>query len=190
MTTFRGFISIDVPINEQLQNLLDSLKKTNAPLKLVEPENIHITLKFLGDTKEQDIDIIEQIMRESINTTSMFTIILKGTGVFPNEKYVRIIWIGIYNAEPLKPIVTALNEKLTTLGFQKESKPFSPHLTIGRIKSALGKERVLQVLHQNANTPFIEVPVTSIKLKQSILTPQGPIYSTKKEIHLNIQSSK
>ncbi|MFH1012923.1 MAG: RNA 2',3'-cyclic phosphodiesterase, partial [Thermoplasmatota archaeon] len=94
MATFRGFIAIDIPLNEHLRNLLESLQKTHAQIKLVEPENIHITLKFLGDTQEHHIDSIEQMMQESVQTTSPFTMTLKGTGVFPNEKYVKILWVG------------------------------------------------------------------------------------------------
>ena len=184
MATFRGFIAIDVPVNEQLQDVLDSLKKTSAHIKLVEPENIHITLKFLGDTPEEHINTIEQIIHESVQTTSPFTMKLKGMGVFPNERYIKVLWVGIQHAEPLKPIMEMLNEKLAHLGFQKEKKSFSPHLTIGRMKSATGKEEVLDILYKHADTIFSEIPVTTIKLKQSLLTPTGPIYSTKKEIKL------
>ncbi len=186
MVTFRGFIAVDILLNEQLRNLLESLQKTRVQIKLVEPENIHITLKFLGDTQEHYIDSIEQIMQESVQATSPFTMTLKGTGVFPNEKYVKILWVGIQYADPLRPIVISLNEKLAHLGFQKETKPFSPHLTIGRMKSATGKHEVLEVLHNFTDIEFAEIPVHSIKLKQSILTPKGPMYSIKKEVKLKI----
>ncbi len=186
MTTFRGFIAIDIPQNKKIQHLLDSLHNTTANIKLVELENIHITLKFLGETKEEQIESIENIMAESVQTVSPFTMVLKGTGVFPNEKYVKILWVGLEHTEPLISIVDTLNEKLSLLGFQRETKPFSAHLTIGRMKSATGKGEVLEILHQYIDTKFAEIPVISIKLKRSILTPQGPIYSIKKEIKLKI----
>lgn len=184
MDIFRGFIAIDVPISTILQDLLDSIKGTRANVKVVEAKNIHITLKFLGDTQIIHIEKIEEIIKESIRSTQPFTLQLKGTGVFPNEKYVKVLWVGIQQAEPLIPIVKDLNSKLNNLGYKKENKPFSAHLTIGRMRSAEGKNDILEILHQHGDTLFSEIPVNSIKLKQSVLTPKGPIYSTKKEIML------
>jgi len=184
MTTFRGFIAIDVPFTSQLKDLFDALQMTSAQIKLVEPENIHITIKFLGDTPEDHLDTIGKIMEESIQTTHPFTMTLKGTGVFPNENYIKVLWVGIAHAEPLIPIVEVLNERLGTIGFKRDTKPFSAHLTIGRMRSSKGKEEILDILHNFSSTHFAQIPVESIKLKQSILTPNGPIYSTKKEIIL------
>ena len=184
MEIFRGFIAIDVPINKPLRDLFDSIKKTGAHVKLVEADNIHITLKFLGDTQETHVDTIENVIKESIGATQPFTLHLKGTGVFPNKNYVKVLWVGIHHAEPLIPIVKDLNDELSSLGYKKENKPFSAHLTIGRMKSAQGKDDILEILGQYEDTLFSEIPMDSIKLKQSVLTPKGPIYSTRKEIML------
>lgn len=184
MTTFRGFIAIDIPFTTQLKSLFDALRRTSAQIKLVEPENIHITLKFLGDIEEDALDTIEQIMQESVQTTQPFTMTLKGTGVFPNENYIKVLWVGIKHAEPLIPIVKSLNERIGIIGVVKDTKPFSVHLTIGRMKSSRGKEEILEILNGFSSTHFAQISVESIKLKQSILTPNGPIYSTKKEIIL------
>jgi len=126
-------------------------------------------------------------MQESVQTTQPFTMKLRGTGVFPNENYIKVLWVGIEHAEPLKPIVRTLNERLGSVGFLKDTKPFSAHLTIGRMKSSRGKEEILDILHHFSSIQFAEIFVESIKLKQSILTPNGPIYSTKKEIILRPQ---
>lgn len=182
MDIFRGFIAIDVPFNKPLHDLFDAIKNTGAHVKLVETENIHITLKFLGDTQEVNVEKIEEMIKESIGSTKPFTLHLKGTGVFPNEKYVKVLWVGIQHAEPLIPIVKDINSKLSSLNFKKENKPFSAHLTIGRMKSAKGKDDILEILSHYKDTLFSELPVNLIKLKQSVLTPKGPIYSTKKEI--------
>src|SRR5512137_2099535 len=95
MPIFRGFIAIDITATPQILTFENEIAKTGADVKLVEPENIHITVKFLGDTDEKYIDTIEQSIKESVRTIKPFPITLKGTGVFPNQNYVKVIWIGI-----------------------------------------------------------------------------------------------
>ena len=95
MVKFRGFISIDVNATPQIIEFENDIRKTGANIKLVNPKNIHITLKFLGDTDEILVNKIEEIINESVIGIKPFDIVLVGTGVFPNEKYIKVIWIGI-----------------------------------------------------------------------------------------------
>ncbi len=183
MQKFRGFIAIDIKPFPKLLEFEREIKNTGANVKLVEPENIHLTIKFLGDTDESLIDRIEEIMNYSVKEVEPFEINLKGAGVFPNERYIKVIWIGIENGESISKIVSKLDEKITTLGFQKEKRKFSAHLTIARVKNVKNKEKLIQIIEKYRNIEFGKIKINSIKLKKSTLTPKGPIYTTLKEIN-------
>jgi 2'-5' RNA ligase len=184
MSTFRGFIAIDIKATPQITTFEKEIAKTGADVKLVEPGNIHITIKFLGETDENHIDIIEQSMKESVLTIKPFPITLKGTGVFPNQNYMKVLWIGITDEGNIKTIVHAIDEKLEPLGFKKENRGFSPHLTVGRVKTARNKDQLLKVIENYKTVEFTIQKVQSITLKKSELTPKGPIYSTLREVPL------
>src|SRR4030043_1859062 len=142
MQKIRTFIAIDIPVSQKVTEIINELKKTQIDAKIVETENMHLTLKFLGDTDENLIDEIEKIIKDAILNMQPFEIILKNLGVFPNEKYMKVAWIGVENAEPLKKFAETIDTKLKDLGFEKEKRPFSVHLTIARIKSAKNKEKL------------------------------------------------
>jgi 2'-5' RNA ligase len=184
MSIFRGFIAIDINATPQISIFEKEIVKTGADVKLVEPENIHITVKFLGDTDENYIDTIEQSIKESVLLIKPFSITLKGTGVFPNQNYIKVIWIGIIDDGNIETIARAIDEKLTPLGFKKENRGFSPHLTVGRLKTARNKNQLLKVIENYSAMEFTIQHVQSITLKKSELTPTGPIYTTLKEVPL------
>lgn len=184
MTKFRGFIAVDIETALTLINFGKEIKKTGANVKLVEPENVHITLKFLGDTMEEHIDEIENIMKESVKDIEPFDIDLEGVGVFPNQKYIKVIWIGIKQGELLGTIAKRIDDQLSYLGYKKERRDFSPHLTIARVKNAKEKNKLLNLVEKYKETRFAHLKVDSIVLKKSELTPKGPIYETLKEVKL------
>jgi 2'-5' RNA ligase len=184
MSIFRGFIAIDIIATPQILTFENEIVKTGADVKLVEPENIHITLKFLGDTDEKYIDPIEQSIKEAVKTVKPFPVTLSGTGVFPNQNYVKVIWVGIIDNGQIEPIAHAIDNLLSPLGFKKEMRRFSPHLTIGRVKTARNKEKLLNIIQHYPKEEFTVQDVQSIVLKKSELTPKGPIYTTVKEVHL------
>ncbi|MBP1662546.1 MAG: 2'-5' ligase [Thermoplasmatales archaeon] len=184
MTLFRGFIAIDIASTPHILTFENEIKKTGADVKLVEPENIHITLKFLGDTEETMIDAIEQCMKDSVATVKPFQITLRGTGVFPNKNYIKVIWLGIQDDGQIEPIAQVLEESLASLGFKKEKRGFSAHLTIGRIRTAKNKEKLLTTLEHHRDDEFTTQEVHRIVLKKSELTQSGPIYTTLREVHI------
>ncbi|MBN2603679.1 MAG: RNA 2',3'-cyclic phosphodiesterase [Candidatus Thermoplasmatota archaeon] len=184
MVSFRGFIAIDIEPFSILKNFQQDIKKTGANVKLVEPENVHITLKFIGDTPEEQIDEICEIISSTVAEIKPFEIRLKGAGVFPNESYLKVIWVGMSPVDTISTISKILDEKLASLGFEKEKKNFSPHLTIGRVRSAQNKDELIKVIEKYKEITFKTFQVSSIKLKKSQLTPKGPIYSNLKEISL------
>ena len=185
MDKFRGFIAIEIPVTDQIIRFQDDIKKTTAQVKLVEPENIHITLKFLGDTPINQIEEIESIIKKAIGSTKKHTIKIEGTGVFPNENYIKVIWIGIKETDSIAQIANSINTQCSTIGFKKDRRGFSAHLTIGRMKSSKGKDQIVDLLKSYKDTLFAEMLVNEIHLKKSTLTPKGPIYETLSTIPLN-----
>jgi 2'-5' RNA ligase len=177
MEKLRSFIAIDINYNENINRFIKEIKKSGAIIKLVEPENIHITLKFLGEIYQTKIPDIENIMKSSIVGIKPFQFNLEGVGVFPNQKYIKIIWIGIKNSEILENISKIIDEKITNIIPDKKHQKFIPHITIGRVKSAKNKENILEIVDKYKNYKFADITVDSIKLKKSELTSKGPIYS-------------
>jgi len=185
MEKFRGFIAIDIKSFPKLLEFENEIKKTGANVKLVEPKNIHLTLKFLGDTDEILINNIEKIMKDSIEEIKPFEICLRGAGVFPNEKYIKVVWIGIENGEKIAQIANNIDENISNLGFLRDRREFSAHLTIARVKNVNNKQALIDSINKYRDVEFLKMNVDTIKLKKSTLTPKGPIYSTLKEIKIN-----
>jgi 2'-5' RNA ligase len=184
MPHFRGFIAIDIEPFPKIVDFVNQIKESGASVKTVELKNIHITLKFLGNTDEDHIEKIENIIKDSLEGIEPFGIDLKGAGVFPNMNYMKVMWIGIEPIDLLASIAKKIDENLSKLGFEKEKRPFSAHLTIARIKSAKNKEKLKQIMEKYQEIDFGSINVESIKLKKSDLTPKGPIYTTLKDVRI------
>lgn len=181
---FRAFISTDIGAKPEFVDLETVLDQTSADLKLVKSENIHITLKFLGDTDDDLVEGITTSMQNAVDGIQPFTLKFLGMGAFPNPNYIKVIWVGMENTENFKIIAKRLDNELKALGFRPDKRGFSPHLTVARVKSRRGKDDLQKLLTQYETHEFGEVHVECIRLKKSKLTPKGPIYSTVKEIKL------
>lgn len=185
MSEFRGFIAIDINTNNNIEKFVKELKNSGAIIKLVELKNIHITIKFLGKISDNIIEKIEDIIKNATNSIQPFQIKLEGTGVFPNQDYIKIIWIGIKKTEILKNITKKIEYGLNNLNFVNKTQEFSPHITIGRVKSVKGKDKILEIIEKYKNTKFSEILIDSIKLKKSELTSKGPIYTDLIKVDFN-----
>lgn len=174
--SFRAFIAVDVRCGEELRKAIEELRGYGRPLKPVSPDIVHITLKFLGDTDERIVPEIEAVMRQAVADAPPFHINLIGTGVFPNARSPRVIWAGMQGAEPLVKLASSLDEGCGTLGFPREKRAFSPHLTLARVREG-HKPDLLGFLQDHQGKEFGSFTVDRIKLKKSVLTPSGPIYS-------------
>jgi 2'-5' RNA ligase len=181
---FRGFIAVEVESSPRLEDFSRAIKATDAPLKMVKLDIIHVTLKFLGDTDEALIPEIEKVMKDATEGIQPFNVKIKGTGAFPNLNRISVVWAGMVNAESLGQIARKLNQGLEPLGFKPEKKRFSPHVTIARVKGGRNKDKVAEAIRSYENEEFSEVEVNRIVLKKSVLTPQGPIYSDVMEVSL------
>ena len=177
----RVFVSIEISNDEVINSIKNFQKLIKIDAKPTELKNLHFTLQFLGEVSEQIIDKIIQ----SLNTIkfSKFDISLKGIGVFPKLKSPKIIWIG--TDEKSGKIMIELSKKvekaLEPLGFSTD-KPFKPHITVFRIKKKIGDITEEMENHKNVNFGMQEI--TSIKLKKSELTLNGPVYSDLMEVKI------
>jgi len=180
----RSFIAFDMDSESVLKRIADAqnlLAKIGADMKLVEPKNIHITLRFLGNITPNTVEKIFEEMRKVQFTP--FNVKIYGIGAFPNLRYPRVLWAGIIEgADQLRNIFNQLEPRLRGLGFAPDPKGFSPHLTIARVKSGRNKAELAKLIAENANYEFGIIRAECLRLKKSDLTPKGPVYSTLKEV--------
>ncbi|AFK21773.1 RNA 2',3'-cyclic phosphodiesterase [Pyrococcus sp. ST04] len=175
----RAFIAIDVSeeVRDAIVRAQDFIGTKEARIKFVERENLHITLKFLGEISQEQIEEIKKILEKIARKYRKHEVRVKGIGVFPNPNYVRVIWAGVENDETIKAMAKEIDEALAKLGFKRE-KDFVAHVTLGRVKFVRDKLGLAMKLKELANEEFGSFKVEAIELKKSTLTPKGPIYET------------
>jgi 2'-5' RNA ligase len=176
----RCFISVDIEEQRLLKAILESqrlLEMTGAKLKCVGRENIHITIRFLGEVRDIKVGEIKRII--SGIAFEPFHIKLRGLGVFPRPSRPRVIWVGISEGvKELSRIYQLLESELLETGFKPEVRGFSPHITIARVRSGRNIDRLMEVVMADADKIYGGIEVKHIRLKKSVLTPRGAIYST------------
>ncbi|MHA1506586.1 MAG: RNA 2',3'-cyclic phosphodiesterase [Candidatus Asgardarchaeia archaeon] len=180
----RSFISIDVEdkkIIDSIVKLEQEFSNVDARIKFVEPENLHFTIKFLGNVEEEKIPLISSKLEEVIDQkkVSEFDVFLSGVGCFPSMSRINVIWVGVSEGyKKLSEIALGVEESLEKIGFKREKRKFSPHLTIGRVKAVFDRKSLIKKIEELKGIEIGRFKVTSIKLKKSILKPTGPIYET------------
>ena len=176
----RTFVAVDIEGEEVLSKIREvqsEITLSSARIKLVEPENLHLTLKFLGEVEEGRIPLIVKALGEAVSSFKEFKITLKGVGAFPKVSRPNVIWIGVGDGrEKLIELANSVENSLRRVGFPKEKRPYEPHLTIARVKY---RSSDLPTLIRKVEGTFIgDVSVREVRLKKSTLTPKGPIYET------------
>ncbi|MDW8083861.1 MAG: RNA 2',3'-cyclic phosphodiesterase [Candidatus Caldarchaeum sp.] len=174
----RAFFAVDVEEESVVRNIVsfqNELLRVGANgLKPVEPENLHITLLFLGELNEAEVNLAAKAL-ETIESKS-FEIEFGGTGYFPGGSRINVIWVGIRSGvEELKNIHSNLKRRLPS--FRLEDDKFVPHLTVCRVKFVRNKAGLLEAIAKNVPTTFGNQRVEKISLKKSVLTSTGPVYS-------------
>jgi 2'-5' RNA ligase len=177
---FRSFVSIDLEdgrILSQIESIMSSLSSLGGDLKPVERENIHLTLKFLGSVSTSKVEEVKSALSQV--TFPPFSLEIKGAGAFPNLKRMNVIWVGVGEGWSQVELIFEQTEKLLhQLGFSRETRPFSPHITVARVKSGRKRDEIAAFLGHLTEESFGTFPVESVRLKQSVLSPSGPKYST------------
>jgi len=183
----RSFIAIELTeeIKDKLSKIQDELKKSNADVKWVDPKNIHLTLKFLGDVEEKRLEDIKRILKRISEKYKEFSIELHQIGAFPKISSPRVIWIGIEKGKlELSQFFLELEDELKNIGFKKEEREFSAHITIGRVRSGLNRIKLIEEIKKISSAPKLNSSVNKITLFKSTLTPKGPIYEVIYEANL------
>ncbi|MBF0566239.1 MAG: RNA 2',3'-cyclic phosphodiesterase [Nitrospirae bacterium] len=182
--SIRSFISVNIPSTPGIEQTLGPLAKSVRGVTWVKIENLHFTLKFLGDVEEQNIEDISSVLSAITSRYNPFSITLRGIGAFPNDKRPRVVWIGVEGSETMAEIQSSIENDLSLLGFKREERPFSPHLTIGRIRLP-GVNKVLsEKIAQLKGTDYGLFEVKSIYLMRSDLSQSGARYSVISEFPL------
>ncbi len=180
----RVFIAVDIEdpvVVGRLASIRDMLVSSGVPMKPVEDQNMHITLRFIGEVPESMVDEIYEAMK--LAKFKEFVTRLKGLGAFPTIARPRVLWIGVEEgAEELRRIRDTIEAGLRRLGLRPEKGRFIPHVTLARVKARGRMERLVRILTEYRDYEAGTVIVRSVRLKQSILTPKGPIYKTLREI--------
>ncbi len=170
----RLFVAVDID-DDLRHNFIPLLKLLSSfrGVKAVEPENLHITLKFLGEVNEVSAERIKDELGKI--HFSPFEIEFSGIGFFPNPNYLRVVWVGV-SGDGIYRLADDVEKRMRKLGFKKE-KDFKAHLTVGRVKriDSSSKTRLLRDL-ESYNTEFGRMTVKDFRLKKSTLTPKGPVY--------------
>jgi len=175
----RSFVAIDIDnpdVVRRIEEFQKEVAKLGLDIKFVEKENFHITLRFLGEIPQSRVNAIIRAL-SSLRFTR-FSMKLSGVGVFPDLSRPRVLWIGVsQGAEELSRVAAAVRAAVDKYAEHVEERDFTPHLTVGRLKSSRNVERLRDLVARYSGVEFGVVEVTSIKLKKSVLTPRGPIYS-------------
>ncbi len=184
MEQVRSFIAIELPdeLKAGLIRLQEKLKPaTQSPVKWVDPNSIHLTLKFLGNIPVDTIGDITRAMEAATRGISPFHLEVKDLGVFPNLKRVQVVWVGVSGEiDKLGQLQQRIAASLTPLGFTPESRPFTPHLTLARLHDRASPDERQRVGQLITNTRFgttYSITVDAINLMKSQLTREGAIYS-------------
>lgn len=185
--TIRTFIAIKINPEYKLLTLLGQLKRKleGESIKWVEPDNMHLTLRFIGETTFDQVKKISELLENVSKMHHAFDFKLGKPGYFKSGKQPRVIFLNIENDTILKKIVTSIEDGLVELGFEREQREFKPHLTLGRIKFLKSKEAFYSLMKEINESDIQQVRVTEIIYYQSILSSAGPKYKPLKVIKLD-----
>ena len=182
----RLFAAIKVTPQENLINIYNNLKSglQHEKINWVAEQNIHITLKFFGETPEDKIDDICDVLDEVSGRHKPFELQLQNVGIFGSAYNPRVIWFGIRDGSIIETLAIDVLDSVEDIGFERDRQNFRPHLTVGRIKFIRDKRYFQQAIDKLKTEYLQTVPVNSIYLFESKLRPQGPVYNVIEEFGL------
>jgi len=186
----RAFIAVEIPldIRQDIEHATSNLRRgTGSLIRWVAVENMHLTLKFLGDIPTANVEVLTQMIRAEADSFNCFDIHLTGIGSFPNPKRPRVIYIGIQAPAELEAFQRQLESATRRLGYNSEERAFAPHLTIGRVRQNIPQDDQ-QKIRRALEASKIDSPgtakVNSVHLYKSDLKPTGPVYTKLFSAHL------
>jgi 2'-5' RNA ligase len=186
--TFRAFIAIDLPesVKSFLSEAQEALKLYGFRVKWVRPQNIHLTLKFLGNTATADTDKIAEAITLAARNCPVVTMAAKGIGVFPDVRRPRVIWAGLIGQlEILANLQQTLDTHLADLGFPRETRAFKSHLTLGRVKGKMASDRMRAAIDKLKEFESESFEINQVILFKSELRPTGAVYTKVQRVNLS-----
>ncbi len=198
MNVIRAFIAISLPeeIRRNLERVLQEFRQRlpRAPVRWAPANNIHLTLKFLGDVVLQNLEILKKVLRAEAYKISGFEVRIGGSGAFPSANRPRVIWVGVEAPAELIALQQGIEVETGRLGYAREERPFSPHLTLGRVDRNATPLEARQIRDALVSYPVRDLGLAQIRevhLFRSDLRPGGSIYTqlfTAKFCHLEVNS--
>jgi 2'-5' RNA ligase len=187
----RLFIALPLPedTHHALGRIIQELKRASAAVRWVHQDHIHLTLRFLGDTDQSLVPQLKQLIDTKAHAHAALTVTLDRLGAFPNLRNPRVYWISASDqvmVNQLQNLAAQIEQGVRELGFEPEKKLFKPHLTLGRVKQPDNLERLGQLI-ETYRLPSLRVPLSTVVLFHSTLTPQGPIYRRLHESPLGVE---
>ena len=184
MSQIRSFIAVELPpdVGEVVERVVRGLRASaGEAVRWVRPEGIHLTLKFLGDIDVDSVPEISRALDRCATAAKPFGLTLEGVGVFPNPRRPRVIWVGLGGAlEPLIGLQQFLEVELEGLGFARERRAFSPHLTLGRVRDGASQHQVKAIsdtVVAASVQPGVVFSIRELALMKSDLRPSGAVYT-------------
>ena len=170
-------VSLSSSVLAEIKQAVRTFQANSEGVLWVEPKNLHVTLKFLGDMPLNELPQLIDAVTQSVCQARSFDLTFQGFGAFPNWESPKTLWIGCREgSEELRHLADKIDESLLPLGFPKEARRFSPHLTIGRIKKTARHSPLLPLLDEQQNRRFGSCSVREVQIFSSELTKRGPIY--------------
>lgn len=184
-TEMRAFLAFEVSpeVIGRIEGAEQELRATGADVGIVSRDNLHFTVRFLGEISDSDVQVVDQ--RVAPLGLTGFELSVRGVGVFPDLRRPRIVWAGVDPADerPISERAGTVVRALDGVG-KPEEREFRPHLTIGRVRSPRNLDQLAGFVRNNTARDFGRTRIASLKLKSSLLTPKGPIYNDLREYAL------
>lgn len=180
----RAFIAIDLPPQclTPIHQLMTQLKALIPPtaLRWTDPQQLHLTLKFLGEISETTAIDVQNGMQATLTSQPPFDLEIKGTGVFPSRRAASVVWLGVTASPDLMQLHEQLNQALHAVGIKPDKKHFNPHITLGRVRRPVDTKTRLwigDVVDRFSSETFAQFLVQAVHVYQSELTPQGAFHT-------------
>jgi RNA 2',3'-cyclic 3'-phosphodiesterase len=180
----RLFIAIEIPesIRTAFAALLKDFRALAPQLKWVRPENLHVTLKFLGETESQKLGPLQNVL-SGVRSAEPANLEFRGLGFFPNEKRPRVFWAGMEASANLKSLAVDIDQAVHKLGFNLEERPYAPHLTLARISLPIIPPKLRKGIEEKSGLAFGSLTTREFHLIESKLKPTGAEYTTVQSFH-------
>lgn len=175
----RIFLALDISPDEQFRKEIVNIQQSfyEGGIKWIDPDHMHLTIRFFGETEEHNIALISDATMKTVHDIHPFQLVLSSLGVFKNIKQPRVIWIGCNHSAELMDLSQKIEYGLVQNGFPSENRMFSPHLTLARIRSLPGKNKLAEIIEYYRGYIFCQQFISQIILYESILKKTGPEYT-------------